>query len=265
LPHKHKKRFGQHFLKDDHVLQTIAQLIAPQSSETFVEIGPGQGALTQYLVDQVQQLDLIELDRDLIASLHHKYASDKVKIHQTDALKFDYNQIQAINIKDSQKIRLVGNLPYNISTPLLFHLFTFKHIHDMHFMLQKEVVDRMVAQPGNKQYGRLSIMVQYHSRADILLDVPPEAFDPPPRVNSAIVRLCPWETLPHVASNHQDFNTIVTSAFSQRRKTIRNGLKKLLDQQQIEQLDVDPSQRPEQLSIETFIKLANLYSKTVAT
>ncbi len=255
MAHKARKRFGQNFLHDKGVIQRIVKNINPRSDDRMVEIGPGEGALTEQVLERIQQLDVIELDRDLIPLLKIKFASHAgLSIHQADALKFDFCQLQ----HDRKKLRIIGNLPYNISTPLLFHLFENSHcIEDMHFMLQKEVVDRIVAQPGDPAYGRLSVMLHYYCKAEYLFTVKPGAFRPAPKVDSAIVRLIPHEKPPVEVNDFDVLATIVNHAFSQRRKTLRNILKGQLAPEQISSLGIDPGIRPERLSLEEFCKIAN--------
>jgi 16S rRNA (adenine1518-N6/adenine1519-N6)-dimethyltransferase len=249
-----KKRFGQNFLCDQSIIYRISQAIGCQETDHIVEIGPGKAALTQQLVN-AHRLDIIEIDNDLITDLNKLTAQyNNIILHHTDALKFDY---AALGVT----FRLVGNLPYNISTPLLFHLLEFKtHITDMHFMLQKEVVNRICAIPNTKSYGRLSIMLQYHCQCANLFAVPATAFKPQPKVESAIVKLIPHTTLPYVAQNYAYFQNIVSQAFSQRRKTIKNTLKGYVSFEQLIELNLDPSMRPEQLSIADYVALANLNS-----
>lgn len=249
-----KKRFGQNFLHDESIIEKIAQVIGVQADDHLVEIGPGKAALTNAVL-HAKHVDVIEIDRDLIADL--KKLTKKhpnLKIYNGDALTFDYNELK----NTEQVLRIIGNLPYNISTPLIFHLLEFKTIiQDMHFMLQKEVVDRICAEPSCKDYGRLSIMTQYHCQTIKLFDVPPTAFIPQPKVDSAIVRLIPYTTLPFVANNPETLQLIVMQAFSQRRKTLRNSLRSFISAEQLEALNIDPQLRPEQLSVEEYVKIAN--------
>ncbi len=254
--HRPRKRFGQHFLHDPTVLARITAAIDPRSGQRLVEIGPGLGALTCRILPLAKQLTVIELDRDLIPSLQQACAPlGELTIHQADALTLDFHQFGT----GEEKIRLFGNLPYNISTPLLFHLFEqLDCIQDMHFMLQKEVVDRMVASPGNKRYGRLSVMVQFHCRAEMLFTVGPGAFRPPPKVASAVVRLVPHPAPPVNVRDAALFSRLVAEAFSQRRKTLRNTLKHRFTAEQLAHAGIDPSLRAEQLSLEQFARLANL-------
>jgi 16S rRNA (adenine1518-N6/adenine1519-N6)-dimethyltransferase len=246
--HKPKKRFGQHFLCDQAVLASIINAINPHDNDPMIEIGPGRGALTEWVLPKLNQLHAIEIDHDLIDYLTTHFPS-KLIIHQQDALKFDFNTLYP-----NQRLRIIGNLPYNISTPLLFHLFNYAdHIHDMHFMLQKEVIDRLVARPGNKHYGRLSVMTQFFCRAQSLIEIPPEAFDPPPKVNSAFVRLTTKENRPTL--DHTLLSRIVFLAFNQRRKTLSNSLKQVISADQLERLGINPRARPEELDGEKFVEI----------
>lgn len=254
MQHQPRKRFGQNFLHDNHVIEKIIRAINPQANQHLVEIGPGLGALTQHLAAKTQQLDIIEIDRDLLPQLN-KLAEQRsaITIHHADALKFNFTSLVQQN-----KLRVVGNLPYNISTPLLFHLLDqVEVIQDMHFMLQKEVVERLAAQAGEEAYGRLSVMVQYVCQVEYLFTVKPGAFNPAPKVDSAIVRLVPHSTLPTVANDFSFFSQIVLHAFNQRRKTLHNSLKSLMNNQQIQASGIDPSSRPEQLSVADFVRLSN--------
>lgn len=257
--HKHKKQFGQNFLNNGRIIDQIVASIRPKADDHMVEIGPGEAALTEPLINVVKRMDIIEIDNDLIAPLKIRFASKPAfNLHHTDALTFDYGQL--LEFLPQQPLRVVGNLPYNISSPLMFHLLNYsEHITDMHFMLQKEVVDRICAEPGNKTYGRLSVMMQYACQCENLFTVGPENFTPPPKVDSAIVRLLPYQQKPFVADNEQAFAELVKQAFSQKRKTLRNNLKGWLDSEQIISCNVDPGARAEALSVEQFVKLANLY------
>lgn len=248
-----KKRFGQNFLHDQSVIRKISNAIHGADTDHLVEIGPGRAALTQMLLN-VARLDVIEIDRDLIPELENlAQQHPNLHIHSADALKFNYS-----SLADNTLLRIVGNLPYNISTPLIFHLLTFKeHINDMHFMLQKEVVERICAEPGSKTYGRLSIMTQYHCVVENLFDVPPTAFTPQPKVDSAIVRLQPRKEMTIVATHPELLQQIVMHAFSQRRKTLRNSLRAFISTEQLEQLNIDPQHRPEQLSVQDYVTIAN--------
>ena len=250
--HRARKRFGQHFLTDPGVIDAIVTSIAPRVDEIVVEIGPGQGAITRSLAARAGTLHAIELDRDLAARLRNEFGvASNVTIHEADALKFDFTEL-------GQSLRIVGNLPYNISTPLLFHLINYReHIVDMHFMLQKEVVDRMAAAPGSKTYGRLSIMLGCHFQIDALFDVDRHAFEPPPEVTSALVRLAPLPADTYIIDDEKRLSALVAEAFSQRRKTIRNSLRKVVDEAQLESVGIDPGLRPEAISIAHYVRLAN--------
>ena len=256
--HRARKRFGQNFLHDAGVIDRIMRAIHAQPGERLLEIGPGQGALTGDLLSSGAQLDVIEIDRDLVAMLNHQFASNPAfHMNQGDALKFDFNSLNPA----PRSLRVVGNLPYNISTPLIFHLLANAGlIRDMHFMLQKEVVERMAATPGGGDWGRLSIMVQYHCRVEHLFNVGPGSFNPPPKVDSAIVRLTPYDVLPCPAKDHRLLERVVREAFNQRRKTLRNTLKALLPSDEIEAAGVDGSLRPEQLDLSAFVRLADQLS-----
>ena len=255
-PHRARKRFGQNFLHDPLVIQRIADNINPQPDQHLVEIGPGMGALTRFLLPRCGRLDAIELDRDLVPILKQacRVLGD-LHVHNADALRFDMHSL----IEDGEKLRIVGNLPYNISTPLLFHLISqIEIIEDMHFMLQKEVVDRITAAAGSRDYGRLSVMAQYYCQAERLFIVKPGAFNPAPRVDSAIIRLRPHHSKPVEVHDMKGFSALVTKAFSQRRKTIRNALKGLLSEADISGLGIDPGVRPEVLQLNDFANLSNL-------
>ncbi|MCV6621172.1 MAG: 16S rRNA (adenine(1518)-N(6)/adenine(1519)-N(6))-dimethyltransferase RsmA [Cellvibrionaceae bacterium] len=252
--HKARKRFGQNFLSDPGIIQRIVSSIAPREDDNIVEIGPGKGAITALLLEACPKLNVVELDRDLIPILLAQFAVFKdFKIHQADALKFDFS-----SLAEDKAIRIVGNLPYNISTPLIFHLLSYHgKVQDMHFMLQKEVVERMAAVPGQKSYGRLGIMVQYYCQVENLFLVPPECFQPQPKVDSAIVRLKPFQELPHPAKDVKLLERVVNVAFQQRRKTLRNGLKQLANSEQLDALKTDISVRAENLSVEQFVALSD--------
>jgi 16S rRNA (adenine1518-N6/adenine1519-N6)-dimethyltransferase len=234
--------------------------VAPQPGEQLVEIGPGQGAITKDLLREVGRMDAVELDRDLIGPLAAMCEEiGELRIHSSDILKFDLCSLAA----EDSKLRVVGNLPYNISTPILFHLLEQSHcIRDMFFMLQQEVVERMAAQPGSKIYGRLSVMLQARCRVTPQFTIPPEAFSPAPKVNSAFVHIVPYATPPVQIDDPELFQQMVTQAFGQRRKTLRNSLRKLIDAEAIEQLGIDPGLRAERLSVEEFARLANASCKT---
>jgi 16S rRNA (adenine1518-N6/adenine1519-N6)-dimethyltransferase len=250
--HRARKRFGQHFLTDPGVIDAILRAIHATKDDVVVEIGPGQGAITAALAASAGHLHAVELDRDLASRLRRQYDDvENVTIHEADALAFDFSTL-------GDRLRIVGNLPYNISTPLLFHLLKFRdRIIDMHFMLQKEVVDRMAAAPGSKAYGRLGIMLGCHLHIESLFDVDRSAFDPPPKVTSAVVRLDP---LPPRTFNIQDdalLAKIVTSAFMKRRKTIRNSLKDIVEVSDLDAVGIDAGLRPEQISISKYVQLSN--------
>lgn len=253
MKHIPRKRFGQNFLKDQSVLNDIVTAISPQKTDCLLEIGPGMGAMTENLLAYLDRMDVIELDRDLVTFLKKRFPANKLTIHQGDALSFDFTTLGASR---ENKWRIVGNLPYNISSPLLFHLMQYADcIEDQHFMLQREVVERMVAEPGSKAFGRLSVMLQWQYDMELLFIVPPEAFDPMPRVDSAIVRMIPKET-PEICSI-EALEKTVTQAFSQRRKMLRNNLAPLFTEARLIELEIDPTRRPEDLSVEQFIRLAN--------
>ena len=254
-PHRARKRFGQNFLIDHGVIREIVRAVHPRSDDCIVEIGPGKGAITELLADACQHLRVIELDRDLVPWLKVKFEKHPdFQLFQTDALQFDFAQL----VQDNQPLRIVGNLPYNISTPLIFHLLSYStQVADMHFMLQKEVVKRMAAQPGDSAYGRLGIMVQYYCAVEDLFEVPPTAFDPAPKVDSAIVRLVPHQVLPYVAHNIKTLERLVNVAFQQRRKTLRNALKQWVPSNILDELSIDTNARAENLSLATFVELSN--------
>lgn len=256
MNHRPRKRFGQNFLHDPGIVHRIIQAIAPQAGDNLVEIGPGQGAITTELLPLVKRMHAIELDRDLVGPLADRCAAlGELVIHNRDALKFDFSTLAS----PQALLRVVGNLPYNISTPLLFHLLDQSaHIRDMHFMLQKEVVERMAAGPGSKTYGRLSVMLQARAQVTSLFHIGPGAFSPPPKVDSAFVRLQPWDSPPYRIDDQKLFKLVVSQAFSQRRKTLRNSLRQLLPAERIAAAGLDPGTRAEQLSVADFATLANL-------
>lgn len=257
--HRARKRFGQNFLTDHGIIHRIARAIRASATDHLVEIGPGQGALTDELLAPGARLDAIELDRDLIPILQQRFADEAhFHLHQGDALAFDFRSLQL----DNEQLRIVGNLPYNISTPLIFHLLSHHQlIKDMHFMLQLEVVERMSAKPSGKNYGRLGVMCQYFCQVDMLFEVPPESFDPRPKVQSAIVRLIPHQVLPHPADDLDKLDTVLRTAFNMRRKTLRNSLKQLFTEQEIIEQGIDPLARPETLPLEKFVRLSNALSQ----
>jgi 16S rRNA (adenine1518-N6/adenine1519-N6)-dimethyltransferase len=254
MKHIARKRFGQNFLTDDGVLHDIIASIDPQAGDAMVEIGPGLAAMTRLILDRVRQLHVVELDRDLVTRLNKQFDPQRLVVHSADALQFDFTRIP---VPEGQKLRVVGNLPYNISSPLLFHLAEISnHVQDQHFMLQKEVVERMAAEPGSKTYGRLSVMLQWRYHIELLFVVPPTAFDPPPRVDSAIVRMIP-KAAP-LACEQAKLEKVVLQAFSQRRKVIRNCLSGMFTENQLIDAGVDPQARPEAIALEQYVNLARL-------
>jgi len=256
MAHIPRKRFGQHFLVDQDIIAAIVAGIHPQRADLMVEIGPGLGALTTPLVKCLDHLHVVEIDRDVIAKLRRDYSPERLTIHEGDALKFDFGALAAGATHPC--LRVVGNLPYNISTPLLFHLADYTPvIIDCHFMLQSEVVERMVAAPGGKEYGRLSVMLQYRFAMERLLDVPPDAFDPPPRVDSAIVRMIPKPAGALNAIDHERLSFLVTKAFGQRRKVLRNTLKGIATEEQMAAAGIDSRSRAEEVPLENYVMLAN--------
>lgn len=259
LGHQARKRFGQNFLQDTGIISRIVRAVRPSGHDRLVEIGPGMGAITEQLLAQNEgALDVIELDRDLIPGLRVKFFNyPDFKIHEADALKFDFSQLKT----DERPLRIVGNLPYNISTPLIFHLLAQSCVADMHFMLQKEVVHRLAAHPGGGEWGRLSVMAQYFCQVECLFEVPPECFIPRPKVDSAIVRLTPYETPPYPADDLKMLDDTVRRSFAQRRKTLRNNLKGLVEADDLQRLEIDPQRRPETLSLEEFVRISNWRSQ----
>ncbi len=253
MKHLPKKRFGQNFLTDDNVLHEIIRAIAPAPHDLMVEIGPGQGAMTRLLLESLDRLQVVEIDRDLVALLQKKFSPDKLVIHSGDALQFDFGALTS----DQRRLRIVGNLPYNISSPLLFHLAQYApQVIDQHFMLQKEVVERMVAEPGSRDYGRLSVMLQWRYQMELLFIVPPTAFDPPPKVDSAIVRMVPIAA--PLECGQRQLEQVVTKAFSQRRKVIRNCVAGLFTEAQLIDAGIDPQLRPETVPLQQFVNLARM-------
>lgn len=254
--HFARKRFGQNFLNDPWVIDSIVSAIDPRPEQALIEIGPGLAALTEPVAERIDHLSVIEIDRDLAARLEtNPKLAGKLTIYQQDVMTVDFH---ALAEKAKQPLRVFGNLPYNISTPLMFHLFTYTGaIHDMHFMLQKEVVNRLVAAPNSKAYGRLSVMAQYYCQIIPVLEVPPSAFKPAPKVDSAVVRLLPYHTLPYPSTNVRLLGQIVTEAFTQRRKTVRNSLGQLFTPDELEALGIDLKLRAENLTLAQFVSLAN--------
>jgi len=259
MDHRPRKRFGQHFLHDRGVVSRILDAFDPKPEETVVEIGPGLGALTRPLLERLPHLHVVEFDRDLVARLRADFPSERLSVHQADALKFDFHTL----LSAAGKLRIIGNLPYNISTPLLFHLLDQQDVvSDMLFMLQKEVVVRMAATPGGKDYGRLSVMLQSRVQVEKLFDVRPGAFTPPPKVDSSIVRLIPHAVPPVHIEDRPSFALIVQAAFAHRRKTLRNNLKGLLAAETIAAIGIDPERRAETLTLAEFAALANALAST---
>lgn len=252
--HKARKRFGQNFLNDENVIERIVKAIAPKVGDNLLEIGPGLGAITEPVAELTDKLNVVELDKDLAERLQtHPFIGKKLKIYQADALQFDFTEL----FNSEKKLKVFGNLPYNISTPLLFHLYNYLDgIENMHFMLQKEVVNRMCAAPNSKTFGRLSVMTQYYCKTIPVVEVPPSAFIPPPKVDSAVIRLIPKTNEERNQVNPKTLNRVCLEAFNQRRKTLRNSLANLLTAEQLESLDIKPNLRAENLSLAEFIKIA---------
>jgi len=256
-PHRPRRRFGQHFLVDPNIVARLVAALAPQPGERIVEIGPGTGALSDILATRLvppSELYLIELDRDLAAVLAERYRHHAhIRVEQADALDYDFTALAA-----GRPLRLIGNLPYNISTPLLFHFFAAGGaFRDLTLMVQREVAARLLAAPGNRVYGRLSVMGQYHCTGEHLFDVPATAFRPPPKVLSSVIRLIPRPPRLAGAAEYERFATLVKTAFNQRRKTLRNCLAPLLDAEAIRAAGLDPQSRPEILAVEDFLRLVH--------
>ena len=251
--HRPRKRFGQHFLVDRAYIGRIIDAIGPQADDLMLEIGPGPGALTVPLVERLRHLHVVEIDRDIAAELRRRFPSERLTVHQIDALRFDFAAL-------GSRLRVVGNLPYNISSPLLFHIGTASVV-DCHFMLQKEVADRMAAAPGSKTFGRLSVMMQYRCQVQKLFTVPAGAVRPAPQVESAFVRLLPRAPLPLSPFEEQVLSRMVAKAFSQRRKTLRNALSEFLAESELAELCIEPRLRPENLSVETYVRLASFVAE----
>ncbi|WWP02023.1 MAG: 16S rRNA (adenine(1518)-N(6)/adenine(1519)-N(6))-dimethyltransferase RsmA [Candidatus Dasytiphilus stammeri] len=257
--HLAKKRFGQHFLKNKKIINNIVGFIQPQNNQEMVEIGPGLGFLTSEISKYVQHMTTIELDHNLVNRLQdNTVLNPKLKIYNQDVMTFDFNQLSQ---QQGKKLRIFGTLPYNISTPLLFYLFNYKNvIKDMHFVLQKEVVNRIIAKPGNKNYGRLSVMSQYYCKGISLLEIPPKSFIPSPKVFSVLIRLIPHITMPNIVHNIYALNYVTRIAFSQRRKMLRNSLRKVFTEDIINEIGIDPTLRAENISLTFYCHLANLLS-----
>ncbi|MSQ59804.1 MAG: 16S rRNA (adenine(1518)-N(6)/adenine(1519)-N(6))-dimethyltransferase RsmA [Betaproteobacteria bacterium] len=259
MNHRPRKRFGQHFLQDRAIVARIADAIGPRPGETIVEVGPGTGVLTQALLERGAVVQAVEIDRDLAARLRERFANRPLTLHVGDVLKFDLSTFGSAP-------RIAGNLPYNISTPLLFQIAAqLPGLMDGHFMLQKEVVDRMVAQPSTSEYGRLSVMIQCRFAAEKLFGVPPDAFDPPPKVESAVVRIKPLIRPAAMIEDPVLFGELVTRAFTQRRKMIRNALGSYLAGAQWSAVALDPALRPENLSVEDYARAANYVARQRAS
>lgn len=274
MVHQARKRFGQHFLADESVVDSIVRAIDPQPGDAMVEIGPGLSALTAPLLDRLDRLTVVELDRDLARRLRGRWGEDRLRVVEADALTVDFGdlapaadaQAGAAEAQDA-RLRVVGNLPYNISSPLLFHLLRWAdRVRDQHFMLQREVIDRMVARPGDSQYGRLSVMLQARYRMTHLFDVPPDAFDPPPRVMSAVVRMRPLtaDTL-RQPRDARVFERLVARVFEQRRKMIRGSLGAWAEWLDWDALGVAPTARPQELTVAQFMDMADALSAAGVT
>lgn len=254
--HIPRKRFGQNFLQDQRVIEDIVNAVGASSSDVVVEIGPGLGALTRPLLQRLDHLHVVEIDRDIISRLRGDFDPARLSIHEGDALAFDFGSVC------DGRFKLVGNLPYNISTPLLFHLACYgDRVIDMHFMLQKEVIDRMVAEPSTADYGRLTVMLQYRFDMEQILLVPPGAFYPPPKVDSAVVRMIPDAGRCGVADNEVLLEEVVSQAFAQRRKTLRNNLKGLVSDEELASIGIDAGWRAENVSVAQYVALANLIAR----
>ena len=252
--HRPRKRFGQNFLIDPNIIEKIIHSIKPHPDDHLVEIGPGLGALSAPLLKYINRLDVIELDRDIIPELE-KLDHNKLVIHNTDVLNFDFSKFQQDNFNNEQ-LRIFGNLPYNISTAVLFHLIKHrKVIRDMHFMFQKEVVERIAAHENSSSYGRLSVMMQLHCEVAPLFEVPPQCFRPAPKVDSAVIRLIPRQQMLIEEDDYHGFEDLVRQAFSQRRKTIKNNLKSVCSIDQFVAVDINPGARPQELSVDSYVKL----------
>lgn len=254
--HHPRRRFGQNFLRDEQVIQHIVNAAHITAKDTVVEIGPGQGALTRYLLDQCKNLIVIELDRDLASSLRQKYEGSSLQLIEADALKVDLSELA------QQPYRLIGNLPYNISTPLLFHFFAHSTAwHDAHVMLQKEVAQRIAAAPGDSDYSRLSVMTRFYASTEIVFEVPPEAFYPAPKVTSSVVRLIPRQSVLTTPQAQQQFSELVKACFAQRRKTLANNLKGIIPREAISEAGIDPGCRAQTLDVDSFVRLLQVQNQ----
>ncbi|MBR6026982.1 MAG: 16S rRNA (adenine(1518)-N(6)/adenine(1519)-N(6))-dimethyltransferase RsmA [Neisseriaceae bacterium] len=255
MQHTARKRFGQNFLQDKGIINAIITAANIKEADTVIEIGPGLGALTIPLLQKVNHLHLIEIDKDIIEYLRTLPNQNQMDIHEGDVLRFDFNSIAG-------KKKIIGNLPYNISTPLLFKLTDYvDNIIDMHFMLQKEVVERMCANPNSKDYGRLSVMLQYFFDMEKIIDVPPEAFEPAPKVDSAVIRMIPDVGRIGIVNDINTFSQLLTQSFAMRRKTIRNNLKKIANDEEMAQVGINATMRPEDISPQNYVKLSNLLNE----
>ncbi|MDO1510140.1 MULTISPECIES: 16S rRNA (adenine(1518)-N(6)/adenine(1519)-N(6))-dimethyltransferase RsmA [unclassified Neisseria] len=249
--HKARKRFGQNFLQDTRIISDIVNAVRPQPEDIVIEIGPGLAAITEPLAKKLNRLHVVEIDRDIIKRLKTLPFADKLVIHEGDVLQFDFKSVAG-------RKKIVGNLPYNISTPLLFRLSEVAdEVEDMHFMLQKEVVERMVAEPKTNDYGRLGVMLQYFFDMEMLIEVPPESFDPAPKVDSAVVRMIPQQGRIGVARDFEHFGKLVKAAFAQRRKTIRNNLKEVASDEDLQAVGINPQDRAEHIAPELYVQLSN--------
>ena len=256
--HFARKRFGQNFLHDDYIIESIVAAIQPKADQALVEIGPGLAALTVPVSKYVDHLTVVEIDRDLASRLiDNPLLNNKLTVIEQDALTFDFNELKQ---QLGKPLRVFGNLPYNISTPLMFHLFEYANIiTDMHFMLQKEVVTRLVAAPNSKDYGRLSVMAQYFCQIVPVLEVPPTSFKPAPKVDSAVVKLIPYKEKPYQVNDVKILSRVTTEAFNQRRKTIRNSLSNMFTVEQLVELNIDPNLRAENITVQQYCQLANTW------
>ena len=256
--HFARKRFGQNFLHDDYIIESIVAAIQPKADQALVEIGPGLAALTVPVSKYVDHLTVVEIDRDLASRLiDNPLLKNKLTVIEQDALTFDFNELKQ---QLGKPLRVFGNLPYNISTPLMFHLFEYANIiTDMHFMLQKEVVTRLVAAPNSKDYGRLSVMAQYFCQIVPVLEVPPTSFKPAPKVDSAVVKLIPYKEKPYQVNDVKILSRVTTEAFNQRRKTIRNSLSNMFTVEQLIELNIDPNLRAENITVQQYCQLANTW------
>lgn len=256
MKHQPRKRFGQNFLKDEQVIHAILKNLCPKPADNMLEIGPGLGALTRPLLRSLDHLTAIEIDRDLQRELQAlPQTPEQFKLIAADALTIDYSQF-------GSNLRIIGNLPYNISTPLMIHLLHFcQWIEDIHVMLQKEVANRLTASPGHKNYGRLSVIVQYYCEVEQLFDVPPESFYPQPQVDSAIVRIVPYKTVPYPHIEFKALETLLAQAFAMRRKTLANNLKKTLSADDLRAININPAARPEQISVLDYVQIAKFIAR----